>query len=160
MKVRDVMKTNTVTVKLDDSIVEAARLMRDHGVGFLPVVDENNHVCGALTDRDIVSRVIACEALPNSTRVVDAMTLELVRCHADDDVEVAARAMADTHKGRVLVTGAEDVLEGVISLSDVVEADAAQGAATLQKVAARENKPTDHRAIAEANAAGGDHAHR
>lgn len=160
MKVRDVMKTNTVTVKLDDSIVEAARLMRDHGVGFLPVVDENNHVCGALTDRDIVARVIACEALPNATRVVDAMTLELVRCHAEDDIDVAARAMADTHKGRVLVCGPDDVLEGVVSLSDVVAADARQGAETLQKVSARENKPTDHASIQSAIDAGGDHAHR
>ncbi len=160
MKVRDVMKTNAVTVKLDDSIVEAARLMRDHGVGFLPVVDENNHVCGALTDRDIVARVIACEALPNSTRVVDAMTLELVRCHAEDDLDVAARAMADTHRGRVLVTGPEDVLEGVVSLSDVVDADAQQGAATLKKVAARENKPTNHTAIQGAIDGADHHAHR
>lgn len=143
MKVRDVMKSAAITVRLDDSITEAARLMRDHGIGFLPVVDENRHVCGVLTDRDIVARVVACESPANATRVVDAMTLELVRCHQEDDIEIAAHAMAGTHKGRVLVTGAEDVLEGVVSLSDLADVDQMTAAETLHEVSHRENKGHD-----------------
>ena len=139
MKIKDVMKTTPITVRLDDSVTEAAKLMRDHGVGFLPVVDENQRVCGVITDRDIVARVIACEAPPNSTRVVDAMTLELVRVHKDDDIDVAAHAMSDTHKGRVLVTGEDDVLEGVVSLSDLADVDDFDAGETLRDVSAREN---------------------
>lgn len=143
MKVRDVMKTAAITVRLDDSVSEAARLMRDHGIGFLPVVDENTRVCGVITDRDIVARVVACDAPPNATRVVDAMTLELVRVHQDDDIDVAAHAMSDTHKGRVLVTGDDDVLEGVVSLSDLADLDDFDAQETLRDVSARENKGHD-----------------
>ena len=139
MKVSDVMKTETITVKLDATVVDAARLMRDHGIGFLPVCDENKRVQGVLTDRDLVTRVLA-DNLGPLTNVVDVMTLELVRCRSDDDVAAAAASMGDTHKGRILVTGPDDVLLGIISLADLADLDAAKAGATLQKVATRENQ--------------------
>lgn len=139
MKVRDVMKTDPITMKLDDTVVDAARLMRDHGIGFLPVCDENRRVQGVITDRDLVTRVLA-ENRALSTPVVDVMTLELVRCRSDDDVARAAASMADTHKGRILVTRDDDVLEGVFSLSDLADVDDASAAETLKKVSARENQ--------------------
>jgi CBS domain-containing protein len=139
MKVSDVMKTDMITVKLDATVVDAARLMRDHGIGFLPVCDENRRVQGVITDRDLVTRILA-ENRSLTTPIVDVMTLELVRCRSDDDVAAAASSMADTHKGRMLVTRDDDVLEGVFSLSDLAALDDTKAAETLRKVSARENQ--------------------
>ena len=144
-KVADIMKTALVTLKVDDTVADAARLMREHGIGFLPVCDANMRVKGVLTDRDIVTRVIA-DGRATTTAVVDAMTLELVRCRSDDTIAAAAASMADAHKGRILVTGPGDVLEGVVSLSDLAWLDEANAGATLGKVAHRESQDSDQHA--------------
>ena len=139
MQVKDVMKTDMITLKLDSTISDAARLMRDHGIGFLPVCDENKRVQGVITDRDLVTRGLA-EERPLSSSVVDLMTLELVRCRPEDDVESAAASMSDAHKGRMLVTGPNDVLEGIFSLSDLADLDEVSAGETLRKVSTRENQ--------------------
>ena len=58
MNIRDVMTPNPRTVSPDDSIQNAARIMRDEDTGAVPVVD-NGRPVGMVTDRDIVVRAVA-----------------------------------------------------------------------------------------------------
>ena len=58
MNIRDVMTPNPRTISPDESIQNAARIMRDLDTGVVPVV-ENGRPVGMVTDRDIVVRVIA-----------------------------------------------------------------------------------------------------
>ncbi len=59
LKVERIMTPNPYTVREDSTIKEAAQLMHDHKVGGLPVVDDNNHVVGIITESDIFRILIA-----------------------------------------------------------------------------------------------------
>jgi len=58
LTVDKIMTKKVLTVKPDTSIAEAARLMLDHKVGGLPVVDDQNHVLGIITESDIFRLVV------------------------------------------------------------------------------------------------------
>jgi CBS domain-containing protein len=73
MKVRDVMRTGVQAVQADVSVTNAARIMLEQDIGFLPVA-RDDRVVGALTDRDIVLRVIAEGRDPAETVVEEVMT--------------------------------------------------------------------------------------
>ena len=60
MKVKDCMCENVWCVKPETKINEIAKLMMENHVGCIPVCDNNNCICGILTDRDIILRTVAC----------------------------------------------------------------------------------------------------
>jgi CBS domain-containing protein len=77
-------------------VQDAARIMRDKGIGFLPVCDVDRRVLGTITDRDIVIRCVAGERPITSVAVEDVMTREVVSCGPEDaTVDVAHRQEAD-----------------------------------------------------------------
>ncbi len=61
MKIQDIMSTDPNTVTPDTPITEAARLMKDHNIGMLPVVETegSRKLVGVVTDRDITIRHVA-----------------------------------------------------------------------------------------------------
>jgi CBS domain-containing protein len=120
MRCKDIMKGPVSTISRDASIQEAARLMEEEDIGFLPVVDGSGKAVGTLTDRDITIRLVAKGLPPEGVRVHQVMTPNVVSCKPDDDVEVAARLMQDNKVSRVLVVDAGKPI-GVISLGDLAE---------------------------------------
>jgi CBS domain-containing protein len=56
MKVADVMTVGVITVRFDASKAEALSLMRRHAIGGLPVTDENDQLCGMVTEKDLKRR--------------------------------------------------------------------------------------------------------
>ena len=68
LKVNAVMTRNVETVSPAETLEQAAKKMRLHNVGILPVVDEHN-IVGILTDRDIVLRAVSAGMRPYMTRV-------------------------------------------------------------------------------------------
>jgi CBS domain-containing protein len=61
MRIRDVMVREVVTIDASATVVEAAQRMAEANVGVLPVIDDGE-LCGVVTDRDLVVRVLAREA--------------------------------------------------------------------------------------------------
>ena len=139
MRCDEIMKTDPVWVTLRDDAKTAARRMRDEGVGFLPVCDDDRIVTGALTDRDLAIRLVA-EGMPASTSVNDVMSREVVACRVSDDIHFAERLMARNQKSRILVLDDAGRLAGVISLSDIAqhERNPDRTARTLREIAERE----------------------
>ena len=132
------MKTSVECVTPDESVVSAARLMRDGNLGFLPVCEEySGRVLGAVTDRDITLRLVA-ERLPLWTRVEDVMTREVIACSPEDDLDAAQDLMAENQVSRIMCIDDDEQLVGVISLSDVAQMDGAHAVRTLEQVSARE----------------------
>jgi len=119
MKVSEIMSTPIEEVIDNDTVIRAARKMRDLDVGVLPVKSEGNILAGILTDRDIVIRVIAEELDPEKTLVSDIMTSTVISCPADQSAEDAAALMADAKVRRLMVVDEEDNVVGIISLGDV-----------------------------------------
>jgi CBS domain-containing protein len=104
-------------------LVEAARLMRQHHVGCLVVVDEADgvkQVVGVLTDRDIVVAVVARGVSPEALRVGDVMSAEPVTAREDDSLIDLMRTMRAKGVRRVPVVGARGELIGIATLDDVL----------------------------------------
>lgn len=135
MKVHDVMTPEVIMVGPNASLTEAAQLMKEEDIGPLPVC-ENDRVFGMLTDRDIAVRAVAEGRDPQSTRVRDVMTPDLVCCFESDDVEEAARLMQETQLRRLLVIDDDRRLVGIVSLADIVQqtGDDELGGETLERV--------------------------
>jgi CBS domain-containing protein len=120
MKVREIMTREIDHITSDQTIAQAAAKMRESNVGDVPLVMGNQPI-GMLTDRDITIRIAANGLDPQSTRVADAMTKEVISCKEDDDVETAARLMGDKQVRRLLVVADGGKLAGIVSLADIAK---------------------------------------
>ena len=118
MKIKDIMTPNVECVWPDDTLQEAALKMKEMEIGPLPVCDRN-HVVGMLTDRDIVIRCVALGHDPQSAKVSDVMTREVICCYEDEEVEVAERLMQTRQVRRILVVNRNARLVGILSLGDL-----------------------------------------
>jgi CBS domain-containing protein len=119
---RDIMTQNPVTVQSTDSIVAAARSMRDGNIGDVVVV-ERGQIQGILTDRDIVVRALAEGRDPASTTVGEICSRELATMSPSDSISDAVTMMRDKAIRRLpVVDGGRPV--GIVSLGDLaVERD-------------------------------------
>jgi CBS domain-containing protein len=117
MIVQDLM-TNLVELVLSgDSVREAARIMRDQNVGFLPVA-RDDRLIGVVTDRDIVLRVVAAGRDPALVSVDDVMTAGAKYCYEDEDALHVAANMEELGVSRLPVMNRDQRLVGVISADD------------------------------------------
>jgi CBS domain-containing protein len=117
MIIREVMTRNAKLTHPDDTLQQAATLMKDCDCGVLPVAD-GDHLVGMLTDRDIAIRCIAEGKGPNA-RVKDAMTQEVLYCFDDQDTQHICQNMADIQVRRLPVMNRDKQLVGIVSLSDL-----------------------------------------
>ncbi|MDP3252760.1 MAG: CBS domain-containing protein [Hydrogenophaga sp.] len=124
MQVGSVCSREIVTVDAQSSVAEAASLMREHHVGAVVVTQQaasSVHVCGIVTDRDLVIRVLTD---PNANRldpVSQCAQGSLAVLLEDDGLEEAVEAMKQRGVRRLLVKDANDRLTGVLSLDDLIK---------------------------------------
>jgi CBS domain-containing protein len=116
-KIRDIMTPVPMSVAPIESVAAAARVMRDHSIGALLVVDDDK-VHGIVTDRDITVRVLAEDLDPVATRVGDIASTDLVTIGPDEDVTEAVRIIRDRAVRRLPVMDG-GALVGVVSLGDL-----------------------------------------
>jgi CBS domain-containing protein len=135
MNIRDVMTPNPRTVTPDDSIQNAARIMRDEDTGAVPVV-ENGRPVGMVTDRDIVVRSVADGGQVN--RSVREIVTTGVVCVTPDMSTLEANALMSEHQVRRLPVVENDQLVGIVSLGDlaVKEGKDRRTGDTLQDISA------------------------
>lgn len=116
--------TRSVTIAFrETSLNGAARLMRENHIGCLVVVEENagqRIVVGVLTDRDIVTAVVAADLDPAIVRVGEVMTTDLVTAREDDSLIDLMRTMRRKGVRRVPVVGGQGELRGMATLDDVL----------------------------------------
>lgn len=117
--------TRNVTIAFRRTTLSgAARLMRENHVGCLVVVEETGGmriVVGVLTDRDIVTAVVAPGLDLNSFYVEDVMTTDLVTAREDDSLIDLMRSMRRKGVRRVPVVGGQGELVGVVTFDDVLD---------------------------------------
>ncbi|MBK9259841.1 MAG: CBS domain-containing protein [Polyangiaceae bacterium] len=138
MRCEEIMKRDVRFVSTSSTAQEAARIMRDENIGFLPVCDDQKRVLGTLTDRDLAIRLVA-ENRSSNESVGNVMTKEAICCRTGDDVQMAEQRMASEHKSRIMCVDDSGRLEGVISLSDIAQVTPDERAAkTMRGVTERE----------------------
>jgi CBS domain-containing protein len=115
MNIRDVMTSNPRTVSPEDTIQNAARIMRDEDTGVVPVVD-NGRAVGVITDRDIVVRAVADGQLNRAVREI--VSGDVVTASPDMSTKEAAELMSE-HQVRRLPVVENDRLVGIVSIGDL-----------------------------------------
>lgn len=118
MKVCDIMTDRVVSVGKDEPVSAAARLLKRHNVGSLPVCDGEGHLKGIITDRDIVMRCVAADYDPAAVRVGEIMSRGVVTATPFDDVEKAVELMSRDQVRRLPVLDGGKVV-GMVSLCDM-----------------------------------------
>ena len=120
--VRDVMTPQPVAVPADTALTEAARFMREEGIGQL-MVTQDGTLYGVITDRDIVVRAVAEHRDPDRTTAGDVASRDLVTVSPDDRLDEAVRLMRGRSVRRLPVVEQGHPV-GMVSLGDLaMEAD-------------------------------------
>ena len=125
IKVSQVMQTNIVTVTPKTSIYEAAALMDEENVGTVLIVGEQKRLLGMVTDRQIVTRVVAHKRDLGTTTVDEIMTRWPMTIFPESTCKEALDIMGD-YGYRRLPVEKDGKLVGIISMTDlapVVEFD-------------------------------------
>ena len=136
MKCSEVMTDNPVCCLPNDSVSQAARVMRREHTGPLPVVSDERtkEIIGIVTHRDLAIKVVAESRDPNRTTVGDVMTRTIVVCREDDDLSSAIAAMEEYQIRRIPVIDHGGHVVGVISQFDVSVAFPERRAEMLKEV--------------------------
>ena len=119
MELYEFIQSPAVTCTAETTLAETARLMEQHNVGSVIVVDRRGAVIGMVTDRDLALRGMAAEREPQ-TPVTEIMTKTVTSLRDDADVFDAAQEMETSACRRLPVTGADGALKGVIALDDLM----------------------------------------
>jgi CBS domain-containing protein len=116
--VKDIMTREVITVEPDSNMSEAARTMGEKRIGSLIVV-ENGKSLGIVTERDLLSGVIAKGLSPENVKVKATMSSPLITISPSATIREAARTMIKK-KGRLAVFE-EEKLVGIVTASDLIK---------------------------------------
>lgn len=117
---QSLMTTNVETVSPQQTVQEAAQLMKQCDVGAIPVV-ENGQLRGIITDRDIALRS-AAEGISANTKVAECMSTDIVTASSNTDVHEAARLMAECQIRRLPVVDNNQMV-GIVAIGDFATTD-------------------------------------
>lgn len=114
--IKDIMTEECVTVTMQDNVYEIAVKMKEHDIGFIPVVD-GDRLLGVVTDRDLVIRGYA-EKRSGSASVEEVITTDMITASPDMSIDEATDLLA-RHQIRRLPVVENGNLIGVVALADL-----------------------------------------
>ena len=123
MSVGEICNREVYFVSIDNTVTEAAKLMRDHHVGALVVTEQKEgrpHPVGLLTDRDIVVEIIAEGVSVEKLLVGDVMSFDLVSVREGDGISEALKMMKIQGVRRLPVLDGEGDLAGILAVDDLI----------------------------------------
>ena len=119
-KARDIMSDDCTCIGENDSVLDAAKLLKEKDVGAVPICGEDDRLKGMLTDRDIVVKVLAEGKDPADTKAGELGQGDgkTVTVGADDSIDEALKTMAE-HKVRRLPVIDDQRCVGVLAQADI-----------------------------------------
>ncbi|MCX5309102.1 CBS domain-containing protein [Streptomyces sp. NBC_00160] len=118
---RDIMTPEPECIDVESTVLEAARKLARLDVGALPICGTDHKLKGMLTDRDIVTKVLAVGKDPATCKAGDLAQGEAVTIGADDDASEILRTMSEHHVRRLPVIDGHDLV-GIVAQADVARA--------------------------------------
>lgn len=112
---------DTVTIKPDAEISDAARVLSEKGIGALVVSKSGSDVAGILSERDIVRELGKRGAACMGDKVSDLMTSDIVTTTADATAQSVLQMMTDGRFRHMPVMD-NDAMVGLVSIGDIVSA--------------------------------------
>ena len=148
MTISEACNREVIIMQRNESVMEAAKLMRRHHVGDIIVVDERNGnriPVGIVTDRDIIVEIMATELDPKVITVGDIMTPELFTAKKSMELFEAIQFMRSKSIRRLPVVNEADELIGILTLDDVLELLAEEMLNLTKLIKYQQKKETEHR---------------
>jgi len=131
--IRELMTQNPRTVSPDQTVQDAARIMRDEDTGVVPITEGENLV-GVITDRDIAIRAVA-EGKDGQTGVREVASQDLVTIDPQQELDEALRLMAQHQVRRLPVVEEDGKLVGIVSQADIArDGDDARTGEVVQQI--------------------------
>jgi CBS domain-containing protein len=109
-----------VTVSQEDSVVHAAKLMKEKSVGLIVVIN-NGALVGVLSERDIVQRWVAGKTFPKEVKIKDIMTKDVEVVTAVDNIFDCYLRFVAKNCRHLPVLDATGAVMGILSLRDVAK---------------------------------------
>ena len=119
MLVKDIMSSPVITVDKNKKIDEVAKLMEMQRLGSIVVSEDDGKPIGIITERDLVTRVLAKNKLPSQLSAKEVMTTPLVTIRPEETLNNAARQMSRLNLRRVGVFYKGDLV-GIVSSKDIL----------------------------------------
>ena len=117
--ITSVMTANPCCCRENTPLKDVAQMMIDNDCGMIPVVDADNKPIGAVTDRDIATRIVACGRDANASSAGDAMTSPIRTIDTGTSLYDATCLMEAEKIRRVIVVDGAGKLAGVAALADL-----------------------------------------
>lgn len=117
--VTSVMTANPCCCTQDTPLKQVAQMMIDNDCGMIPVVDKDGRPVGAVTDRDIATRIVACGKDAASACAGDAMTSPVKTVSSDTSLHDATCLMEAEKIRRVIVVDGNGKVAGVTAIADL-----------------------------------------
>jgi CBS domain-containing protein len=134
MKILKLARVPAVTVSPTDSVLEAVERMKEERVGIVFVIDGSG-LCGALSERDVMFRVVLRHRNPSTTLVGKTMTAPAISLPVSSTVSEAIHLMK-THRVRRLPVVTQTSVEGMVSLRHMLRERAVELGSELDSVLA------------------------
>jgi signal-transduction protein with cAMP-binding, CBS, and nucleotidyltransferase domain len=119
MLVKDIMSSPVITTDEDATANRAAQLMDKNGIGCIVVTSKDGKPLGIITEKDLVSRVLANNIKPDSLKAREVMTSPLITIDPSEKINEAARRMSRLNIRRLGVMYKEQLV-GILSSKDVL----------------------------------------
>lgn len=116
MKITKIMSDDVITVEPINDLATVAKLMKEHNIGFVPVVYDGQ-LLGVITDRDLAIRGYANKR-DAGTKVAEVMSKDIITVHNGTSVEEVARLMEKYNVRRICITDKGHLI-GVCALGDL-----------------------------------------
>ena len=114
---KDKMYNDLIVVDIDSSIYDVGKKMLEYDIGFI-LVNEKDKIVGVLTDRDIVTRIVANK----DDKISGYITRDIKSVDINDDINKALETMKKHKIKRLLVTDNDKVV-GIVSLSNLLDSE-------------------------------------
>jgi CBS domain-containing protein len=116
---KDVMSKPVISVRENDNAMNAAKLMEQHKVGGIVIVNKNSKPLGIVTERDLATRVVAKGLQPKEVSISSIMSRPIATIDSDASIREVAKKMSKLEIRRLAVVSKND-LQGIITSKDIL----------------------------------------
>ena len=119
MKAKELMTKTVFSVRRNQNLYDAAKLMWEHDCGWLPVLDDEGKVLAAITDRDIAMAAFINGQALSDIPLSKAQSRSIISCRESDDIEDVEAIMQTSQVRRIPIVDRNSIPVGVLSLNDI-----------------------------------------
>ena len=116
-QIRDIMNKNIITIEKDQTILQAAKLMKENDISFVVIV-ENGKPIGVLSERDFVQKFCTDDKKSVEMKISEIMSYKFRSVEPTTEIEGAIQKMLNNNIRRLLVLDNKKLV-GVITQTDL-----------------------------------------